>query len=112
MQTKILEIRDEATMILVLCVDMNLEMGDPPFVERALEREGYPCDGTPNILMTRLSGHGTATNDPYGWPGSARTFQVAHDFIINNWASIKEGDVIDVEFILGEKPTKKTSEVA
>ena len=34
----------------------------------------------------------------------------AHDYIAEHWAELDDGDVIDVEFILGEKPTKKISE--
>jgi len=118
MRTKVLEIRDEATFILVLAVDMN-----PPTlgiaeghvwarlneIERwALRRCGYPCDGTPNILMTRLDGNGQATNDPYGWGG--RTFPVAHDWIIRHWVELSDGDVVDVQYILGETSQPKVSE--
>ena len=42
------------------------------------------------------------------WAG--RTWFVAHAHIIANWDSLSDGDVVDVEFILGEKPTAKTSE--
>lgn len=106
MQTKILEIRDSGTFIAVLCVDMN------PIGEAEhwyLRRCGYPCDGRPNILMTNLSADGTAAwNDPYGWVG--RTRPNAHNWIIDHWDELKDGDVVDVEFILGEKPTIKISE--
>lgn len=109
METKILEVRDEATMMLMLCVNMN---PGSDYERKALRREGYPCSGQPNILMTRLSGHGEASNDPYGWHTSARTVPQAHDFIIKHWADLNDGDVVDVEFILGEATTMKVSEVA
>jgi hypothetical protein len=35
---------------------------------------------------------------------------VAHDYIRNNWPTLKDGDVIDVEFILGETNERKISE--
>jgi len=70
---------------------------------------GYPCDGRPNIGVTRLSANGDPFwNDPYGWKG--RTMPVAHNYIIENWEEIRDGDVIDVEFILGETTVKKVSE--
>ena len=104
--TKILEIRDAATFIPVLCVDMS---GSHSIEERYyLRRCGYPNDGEPNILLTRLDGNGLATNDPYAWGG--RTYPVAHQYIIAHWRSLDSGDVVDVEFILGERAVPKVSE--
>jgi len=129
MQVKILEVRDRATMIPVLCVNMNV---DPEHIdvlattpqERIRERRdrafaqhwymrrcGYPMDGRPNIAITHLSADGSPFwNDPYGWKGGARTYPVAHEYIIDNWATLKDGDVVDVEWILGERPEPKVSE--
>jgi hypothetical protein len=74
-----------------------------------MRRCGYPCDGEPNILITKLTADGSpAWNDPYGWGG--RTYPVAHDFIIRHWTELADGDVIDVEFILGETSQPKHSE--
>jgi hypothetical protein len=105
MQTKIIEIRDRATFIPVLCVDMNAEAHEERYYLRCC---GYPNDGRPNILMTRADGNGPASNDPYSWGG--RTYPVAHDYIINHWPELKSGDVVDVEFILGESAAPKVSE--
>lgn len=122
MITKLLELRDRNTFIPVLCVDMN--PGDPghltpPWADRyearryLLRRCGYPCDGKPNIVMTKAMANGTpATNDPYGWAGGSRTYQVAHAWIIEHWHELKDGDVVDVEFILGETAQRKLSERA
>ena len=117
MIAKALELRDEGTFIPILCVDMNPPARDfdgnaPSSVEQRylLRRCGYPCDRRPNILMTRLDGNGKATNDPYGWSDGTRTFPVAHDWIIKNWGGIKDGDVVDVQFILGETNEPKVSE--
>lgn len=105
MQTKILEIRDSATFIAVLAIDMNA----PDDPERYyLRRYGHPNDGAPNILLARVNGDGTASNDPYAWGG--RTFPVAHNYIIEHWRELKSGDVVDVEFILGERDAPKVSE--
>jgi hypothetical protein len=106
MKVKILEIRDEGTFIPVLCVDMNPDHEGQRYL---LRRCGFPCDYRPNILLTRLSADGTpAWNDPYGWGG--RTFPVSHNYIIDHWDELKDGDVVDVSFILGETTTKKISE--
>ena len=105
MLTKALELRDSGTFIPILAVDMNPGNEAERYL---LRRCGYPCDGEPNIIITRLDGNGKATNDPYAWGG--RTYPVAHDWIIKNWRQLMDGDVVDVEFILGEKPEKKISE--
>lgn len=105
MQTKILEIRDSATFIPVLCVNMNVPDDPERYYLRCC---GYPNDGEPNILLTRLDGTGLASNDPYAWGG--RTYPVAHNYIIEHWRELKSGDVVDVEFILGERDAPKVSE--
>jgi hypothetical protein len=126
MKTKLLEIRDEGTFIPMLCVDIN--PGDPyprqgSFTEEEIEkyliqynarlylllRCGYPCDERPNIAMTHLSASGDRfSNDHHFWGG--RTRPVAHKYIIENWESLNDGDVVDVQFILGETKEPKVSE--
>ena len=105
MEAKALEIRDEATFIPALAVNMNPTNEEQRYL---LRRCGYACDDAPNVIVTRLAGEGMASNDPYAWGG--RTWPIAHDWIINHWDSLKDGDVVDVSFILGETPTKKVSE--
>ena len=48
--------------------------------------------------------------DPYNWVRDTRTKRTAHSHIERNWADLRDGDVIDVEFILGETAIKKVSE--
>lgn len=110
MKAKALEIRDEGTFIAALAVDMNPSSELKEYVGQhyLLRRCGYPCDGRPNVILTRLDGHGKATNDPYEWGG--RTFPVAHNYIIDHWNILKDGDVVDVQFILGETSVAKRSE--
>lgn len=109
MKAKALELRDTATFIPILAVDMNPENDRQRYL---LRRCGYPCDGTPNIIVTRLDGDGLATNDPYSWPtgSAARTFGIAHNWIIDHWDELRDGDVVDVEFILGVTAKPKISE--
>jgi hypothetical protein len=107
MIAKALEVRDSGTFIPMLCVDMQPHTPNQGYL---LRRCGYSCDGRPNIIMTRLDGSGRATNDCYHW--NDRTFHVAHEYIIENWHELSDGDVIDVEFILGETTEIKRSERA
>ena len=117
MRAKVIEIRDRGTFIAALAVDMNpsgwrYESDGTDAIEAQrylLRRCGYPCDGRPNICITHLSASGRpAWNDPYAW--GDRTYQVAHHYIIDHWDDLKDGDVVDVEYILGETATKKVSE--
>ena len=105
MIAKALEVRDEGTFIAVLAVDMQPANEGQRYL---LRRCGYACDGRPNVIMTRLDGDGRATNDPYAWGG--RTYPVAHDYIIDHWAELADGDVVDVQWILGETAAPKRSE--
>lgn len=127
MNVKLLEVRDRMTFIPVLAVAMlpGLAADDfseaptissivPPEVREArrylLRRCGYREDERfPTIMMTRLDGSGTPSwSDPYGW--ADRTFTVAHNHIEKHWHDLKDGDVIDVQFILGETDKPKVSE--
>jgi hypothetical protein len=122
MKVKLLEVRDEGTFIPMLCVDMNprVSLTTSPFeaariaeayaAQRYLLRRcGYPCDGRPNIAITPLRADGDkCSNDPHYW--GDRTYAVAHGYITENWDKLKDGDVVDVSFILGETKEPKVSE--
>jgi hypothetical protein len=136
MEVKLLEIRDEGTFIPIIAVNMNptsIEMrGQSPALFIDLEKQniadvieadkaqryllrrcGYACDGHPNIAISRLDACGYPFwNDPYGWGPryGARTYPVAHNYIIEHWLDLKDGDVVDVQFILGETKAPKVSE--
>lgn len=106
METKILEIRDTATFIAVVAINMN---PDPASINQyyLLRRSGYACDQQPIVLLTRANGD-DSHYDYYDWPN--RTMRYAHEYIQKNWDKLKDGDVVDVEFILGESKQPKQSE--
>lgn len=107
MQAKALELRDDGTFIPILCVDMS--SADNAEQRYLLRRCGYPLDGQANVIITRLDGDGRhAFNDPYDQ--SDRTWRTAHMWIIENWHTLNDGDVVDVEFIMGERDKPKLSE--
>jgi hypothetical protein len=75
-----------------------------------LRRDGY--SGTVDehcIIMIDAQCRGVAY-DCYDWPGGSRTKQVAHNYITEHWHELADGDVVDVEFILGESGKPKISE--
>jgi hypothetical protein len=107
MEIKCLEIRDVGTFIPVICIRPVAENDAQRYL---LGRDGYRADETETcIIMIDAQCRG-CHYDPYDWRGTDRTKRVAHLHIAANWRTLKDGDVIDVEFILGEKPERKRSE--
>ena len=105
MQVKILEIRDEATFIPVICIH---PVADNEAQRYLLRRDGYDAGVDEQCIILIDAQCRDCSYDPYNWPN--RTKKVAHDYIRNNWSALKDGDVVDVEFILGETPAPKVSE--
>lgn len=111
METKLFEIRDRMTMIPVLAVRLGGRTEEERYF---LARSGFgrTVEGQKEYVMMIqiVGGDGTAKSDPFEWSANPRTFQMAHSFILRDWDTLKSGDVIDVEFLNGEKPTPKVSE--
>lgn len=114
MQTKFIEIRDSATCIAALAIRMIAEndgvsaMTESRFMKRCGFSQEYPA-----IILMRLDDQ-KATCDLYDWHSlgmGMRTMQTAHDWINRNWDQIESGQVVDVQFILGERDTPKTAEI-
>lgn len=124
MQVKLLEVRDRLTFIPVIAIAMlpgprQLVTGEAEYVGRRwlLRQAGYADEERhPTIALAHLGAAKTADRvggktfccDPYDW--CDRTYQVAHLYIESHWHELKDGDVVDVEFILGETKEPKRSE--
>lgn len=109
MNFKTLEIRDSGTFIPALAIEMCADNGVQDYYIHY--RAGYPSDGS-SIMLMMLS-DGRATNDPWEWESlraGPRTMPVAHQWILDHFSELSDGDVVDVEFILGETKEPKTSE--
>lgn len=111
MIAKTFEIRDAGTFIPVLAVKLIPGCEADRYL---LSRAGYgrhPDDQAQYVLLCQISGgFGRCSSDPYEWGGIARTYAQAHAYISENFDRLASGEVIDVEFILGEKLTRKLSE--
>jgi len=117
-KTKLLEIRDEGTCILAIAIQMlatipGMDEAAPIEVQDWFlhRRSGYPRDGS-SIMLMCLS-DATATNDLCEWGSRGmgmRTMPNAHKFIIEHFDELKDGDVVDVQVILGEAKEPKRSE--
>lgn len=125
METKLIEIRDRATFIPAIAVALTVEEernghgwgaeNERYMSERyLLERAGYsetaihPSAANPYILLTKLDGGAQAHYDAYSW--ATRSMAVVHQYLQEHWREVRSGQVIDVEYILGEKPEPKQSE--
>src|SRR5260221_6121398 len=107
MEVKCLEIRDSMTFIPVICI-RPVPVNEAQYY--LLRRDGYR--GTVEehcVIMIDAQCRGVAY-DCYDWHDGARTKKEAHNYIAEHWHELGDGDVIDVEFILAENPTKKISE--
>lgn len=108
MQTKFVEIRDEGTRVDAIAIRMS---SDDPIPQYYLRRSGHPEDGSSIMLMCVYDGK--ATNDPYEWEKvgmSIRTMGNAHNWICEHFDEISDGDVVDVQFLLGETKEPKIAE--
>lgn len=109
MVTKLFEIRDSMTCIAAMAVQLDPRTEDERYL---LARSGYGRSAIQHrgyVLLTPISGgKGEMLCDEYGW--SSRTMSIAHSEIKDRWDKLETGDVIDVEFILGETKEIKQRE--
>lgn len=103
MLTKLLEIRDEGTCIPAMATEA---VGENVQQEAVLRRAGY---GEGRCIILQHLHKGSSTYNAYDWP--SRTYRQAHLYIIEHWDELVDGDVIDVQFVIGETTVKKTSEI-
>lgn len=104
MKTKVFEVRDAATFIPVVCVEINST--DRVQEKYLVSRMGFSPERR-YIQLVWVSASKTEY-DPFRW--NDRTMFNAHQWIRENWDSLHGGEVVDVEWILGEKKTVKASE--
>jgi hypothetical protein len=107
MEIKCLEIRDANTFIPVICIRPVAENAAQFYL---LRRDGYVADDTERcIIMIDAQCRGVSY-DPFGWASDPRTKARAHFYIEQHWDGLKDGDVVDVQFILKETAAPKISE--
>lgn len=103
-ETKFFEVRDTGTHLPAMCTRVWHEADDADYQMRRAGWQGYFNVFFLTNLITMESNH-----DIYNW-NNKRTMPTAHAAITRDWDQLNSGDVIDVEFELGEAKTKKTSE--
>ena len=104
MEIKIIEIRDRGTYIPVMAIKMQ---SDNPAERYHLRRLGYGVDDV-LIMVVRIDVKNKATYAHYDY--NDRTMSNAHRFIEKHYDELESGDVVDVEYILGEVDSPKMSQ--
>ncbi|MCH5165626.1 MAG: hypothetical protein J1G01_04425 [Clostridiales bacterium] len=104
MELKLIEIRDRGTTIAALAIKMSPEReGDIHF----LRRSGFGIDSS-LVYLIKVEGQ-EAHYDAFQWRN--RTMHEAHRYIQQHFDELKDCDLVDVEYILGESNKPKTSEI-
>lgn len=106
MKTRILEVRDIGTHIPVMAIKME---PDTKIEKYYFARSGGFYAGCSSVMLIMLY-KPEAQYDPFAWGGAARTMKTAHEYIRDNFDRLKDGDVVDVEYILEETTKPKISE--
>ncbi len=109
MIVKMFEVRDRSTLIPVMAIKFA-DATEPEL--RLLNRGGF--GGNPEALsrytiVVKTTGECEAKCDPFDWTGS-RTMREAHRYIESKFGELSSGDVVDVEYILGETTEVKASD--
>lgn len=109
METKLFEVRDRMTFIPVICTKLSPNNEADCYL---LARTGYGLRAEVQeryILYAPLR-EGKMECSSTDHPVQPRTHRMAHQHIEKHWGELVSGDVIDVEFILGETTISKISE--
>ena len=107
MIAKTFEVRDRMTFFPVLAIRLEPSDARDLFL---LSRCGYGTTIAAQreyVLLARLDGS-VINYDPFSW--GDRTYFTAHTYIQANWDTLRNGEVIDVEYIQGETDAPKASE--
>lgn len=99
---KAIEIRDRNTFVPAIAIRMVAANEAQRYL---MARVGFQGEG---VVLMRLNDQG-ASSDPYAWD-NARTMPTAHEWLLAHFDEVSDGEVVDVEFILGETTTRKVSE--
>jgi hypothetical protein len=105
MEIKTLEVRDRSTFIPVVAVKVVPSNSSEKYL---WNRAGFNMDsGSSIILLGRINDLHLEFYPPV-W--SNRTMSTVHEYLQNSWDGVENGQVLDVEYILGETDKAKESE--
>lgn len=106
METKLIEIRDSGTFIPAMAVKLiPTNEQDQYLLARAGFGSQYAGQCEYIVLMNLNGGEGHFDCEFFD-----RTYATTLNYLKKNWDEVVSGQVVDVEFILGERSTPKKSE--
>jgi hypothetical protein len=104
-QVKLFEVRDFAKAVPCFAFLLKPDEEAESFL---LRRAGFGF-ASPLLMFGPLDDPSLIHYDPYAHTSlMIRTYRVAHQYALHHWNELKSGDVLDVEFILGETKTRKS----
>lgn len=100
-ESKFLEVIDDSTWIPVIAFKV---LPQNRFETDLMMRSGYGYSAPDYIFLMKVYGENPEVNhDVYGWPRGTRTMPLAHQYLYDNWDSIKSGEQILVNKMIEEK---------
>lgn len=114
MKTKMFEVVDRATCLVVVATKMTPEYKNDDYDEyereyNLLRKMGFSDFKTNPLVLMYSVDHKKGYYTPYEW--NSRTMTTAHKYIQDNFDELEQDDVIDVEYVLGETQEIKKSQV-
>jgi hypothetical protein len=106
-EVKLFELRDRGTFIEIYMTKIR----PVSLRERGLMRRAGWRVEDPLYTMTRLDLSETMMSEYQADVANSRTFGVAFKWIVNNWDMLTSGDLVCVEYILGERAEPKPTEL-
>jgi hypothetical protein len=100
MKVKLFEVRDRMTLVPAMAIQVSGADG------WLMRRAGFE---SPMVYLVKLATE-ECKYDPYNW--NCNTMRYAHHYIQEHFDELEDGQVIDAEFIRGERPAPRVSERA
>lgn len=110
MKTKLFEIRDRGTFMPAMATQVRGSDEKEIYLLKSSGFSNSNAGGFTPLIILHFLELNEAHYDAYHWED--RTRFTAHQYIQENWEKLKSGDVIDVEYILGETTEPKMSQRA
>lgn len=106
MKSKLIEIRDVCTCITAIAIKTD---PDNSIEESFFRRGGW---GSNSVILVKCNGETIANYDPFEWRSKGnRTMFEAHRYIEEHFDELKDFDIVDVQYILGETNEIKKSDI-
>lgn len=113
-QIKLFEVRDRGTFLPCMAIQLSCavnKLGGYNEDERyLLSRAGFgkTYHQQEKYVLLNILGENNIFYETHVWTN--RTRLIAHEYIRDHWDELESGQVIDVEYILGETDAPKVSE--